>query len=296
VLTGESGIDTASYEGSAAGVTVRLGGGPGAGGDAEGDTLLTIENLIGSALADVLGGDGTDNRLEGGDGTDRLEGGGGNDHLLGDAGRDVLIGGAGADTLDGGIGIDLANYVASALAVTVSLGAGTGQGGDAEGDALLGIENLTGSALDDRLTGNTQANLLIGGRGDDTLTGGAGNDTLMGGEGADLLIGGSGADSFVFRASIGPGAIDRISQFSLVDDVIVLDRAFFAGLSAGTLAPAAFAANAAGLAADATDRVIYDTDSGILFYDADGLGGAAGRAFARIAPGLGLGSDAFTVI
>lgn len=296
VLTGESGIDTASYDGSAAGVTVRLGGGPGAGGDAEGDTLLTIENLIGSALADVLGGDGTDNRLAGGDGTDRLEGGGGNDHLLGDAGRDVLTGGAGADTLDGGAGVDVASYAASALAVTVNLGAGTGQGGDAEGDVLLGIENMTGSALDDRLTGNTQANLLNGGRGDDTLTGGAGNDTLAGGEGADLLVGGSGADSFLFRAAIGPGAIDRISHFSLADDVIVLDRAFFAGLSTGTLTQAAFAANAAGLTADATDRVIYDTDSGLLYFDADGLGGAARLAFARVAPGTTLGAESFLVI
>jgi Ca2+-binding RTX toxin-like protein len=97
LLDGGAGLDTASYLASAGGVAVSLASGTGTGGDAEGDTLHGIENLIGSALADTLEGDGHANRLEGRSGNDWLDGG---------AGADTLIGGAGADTLDGGEGED----------------------------------------------------------------------------------------------------------------------------------------------------------------------------------------------
>ncbi len=74
----------------------------------------------------------------------------------------------------------------SAAAVTVDLTAGTGTGGDAEGDTLSEIENLNGSTLADILSGDAVANVLQGGDGDDTLRGGAGADTLNGGDGADF--------------------------------------------------------------------------------------------------------------
>ena len=70
-------------------------------------------------------------------------------------------------------------------------------GGDAEGDALEGIENVTGSAEADTLTGDAAANLLSGGLGNDSLSGGDEADTLLGGDGNDLLAGGEGADSLV---------------------------------------------------------------------------------------------------
>jgi Ca2+-binding RTX toxin-like protein len=149
-IDGGLGSDTASYAGSAAGVTVNLGAGTASGGDAAGDTLSRIENLIGSAQADTLTGDGGDN---------------------------VLEGGAGGDAIDGGLGSDTASYVSSAEGVTVNLGAGTASGGDAQGDTLSGIENLTGSAQADVLTGDDGDNVLEGGASADTLTGGLGNDT-----------------------------------------------------------------------------------------------------------------------
>ena len=58
--------------------------------------------------------------------------------------------------------------------MTVNLGASTASGGDAEGDTLSGIENITGSAQADTLTGDGNANTLDGDGGDDTLIGGAG--------------------------------------------------------------------------------------------------------------------------
>lgn len=117
-LDGGADTDTVSYAASNAGVSIFLGFGGGmAGGHAEGDTLSSIENLIGSAWHDRLSAfaGATANKLEGNAGNDVLEGYNGNDHLLGGAGNDLLRGGsddddlygeAGKDTLDGGAGAD----------------------------------------------------------------------------------------------------------------------------------------------------------------------------------------------
>jgi len=98
-LDGGPGIDTASYRGSPAGVTVDLVSGTGVGGDAQGDTLLNIENLVGSDFDDRLIGDAGGNRLDGGLGADQLFGGGGDDVLLWNPADAVVDGGAGRDTL-----------------------------------------------------------------------------------------------------------------------------------------------------------------------------------------------------
>jgi len=164
-LTGGSGSDTASYEGSSSGVNVDLAAGTASGGDALGDVLGSIENLSGSAAADTLRGDAGANRLDGG------------------AGNDVIEGRAGADVLVGGSGVDTAVYASSTAGVTVDLAAGSGKGGDAEGDALSGFENLIGSAFDDTLKGDAQANTIDGGAGDDLLQGRGGADVLHGGAG-----------------------------------------------------------------------------------------------------------------
>ena len=72
--------------------------------------------------------------------------------------------------MDGGAGIDTASYATSTSGVTVSLTTGTGSGGDAEGDTLSNIENLTGSNFDDTLEGNAGNNKLVGGLGTDTVS------------------------------------------------------------------------------------------------------------------------------
>jgi Ca2+-binding RTX toxin-like protein len=110
------------------------------------------------------------------DGDDLLSGGHGDDSLAGLAGNDTLIGGLGADQLDGGTGSDTASYLNAASGVNVDLLNGTGTSGEAQGDILISIENLTGSAYDDMLTGNGDGNVLIGNSGNDTLRGDAGDD------------------------------------------------------------------------------------------------------------------------
>ena len=201
ILDGGTGSDTADYAASGAGVSVNLTTGVGTGGDAAGDSFVSIENLTGSASGDTLTGDGNGNILTGGDGADVLFGAGGNDFLYAGTGNDTLFGGSGSDSLDGGAGIDLVDYSASGAGVTVNLGGGAGSGGDAAGDSLTGIENALGSAFADVLNGSLANNYLWGGTGNDQLFGGDGDDTLAGGAGADTLNGGQGMDYIDYSAS-----------------------------------------------------------------------------------------------
>ena len=99
LLDGGAGIDTASYASATAGVTVNLSiSGQQNTVGAGMDTLVSIENLIGSDYNDTLTGDGNANVLQGGLGNDVLNGGGGDDVLIGGKGDDTLTGGPGADT------------------------------------------------------------------------------------------------------------------------------------------------------------------------------------------------------
>lgn len=159
-LDGGAGTDTATYAASAAGVSVSLATGFGSGGDAEGDTLVNIENLTGSNFSDTLEGNG---------------------------GNNVLTGGAGTDTV---------SYQNAAAGITVSLAVAAPQDTVGAGtDTLTGFENLTGSAFDDVLTGSSGANTLMGLDGNDTLNGGAGADILTGGAGADRFVYSATTDS-----------------------------------------------------------------------------------------------------
>jgi Ca2+-binding RTX toxin-like protein len=194
-INGGSGTDTASYGDSAAGVTVNLSNGTGFGGSAQGDTLTSIENLTGSWHNDFLMGNDGNNVLTGLGGNDILKGGGGADTLFGDSGDDTLKGGGGADTLNGGAGIDTADYFDSGAGVFISLITDTAAWGDAEGDDLNSVENVSGSAFDDHLWGNDAANVLVGRDGADSLKGYGGNDTLVGGNHNDHLYGMDGDDT-----------------------------------------------------------------------------------------------------
>ncbi|MFN7643332.1 MAG: beta strand repeat-containing protein, partial [Burkholderiales bacterium] len=204
VLDGGAGTDTADYSASQLAVTVDLDLGTGRGGDAEGDTLLSIENLVGGAGYDLLAGSASDNTLDGGSGNDRLEGRAGDDTLIGGTGDDVLVGGAGTDTMLGGAGNDTASYEDATGGVTVFVDSRPGIGDFAEGDILVGVENLIGGGFADTLIGDRSANSLEGGGGNDVLIGGAGADVLDGGADIDTAdYSGSGAGVSVDLARVG---------------------------------------------------------------------------------------------
>ncbi|MER8744205.1 M10 family metallopeptidase C-terminal domain-containing protein [Mesorhizobium sp. M0478] len=133
--------------------------------------------------------------------------------------------------------------------------------------------------------------------GADTLNGGGGSDLLDGGLAADTLTGGAGDDYFRFSTELGNGNIDWIKDFKVADDTILLDNLIFASVGGdGALALGSFYKSAAGAAHDADDRIIYDTDSGILSYDADGSGQGAAVQFAHLNTNLDLSAADFIVI
>jgi Ca2+-binding RTX toxin-like protein len=195
LLDGGEGRDEASYVASANAVFISLTAGSATGGDAEGDTLRSIENLAGGAGADTL---------------------------IGDAGANRLRGGLGADRIEGGAGQDTLSYLDAPDAVFLDLATGAASGSAADGDSFSEIEAVEGSAGADTLRGDGGSNVLRGREGGDLLEGGAGRDHLdygssnggvqvnlatgvaLGGDAAgdtilgfEVLRGGNGADSLV---------------------------------------------------------------------------------------------------
>jgi Ca2+-binding RTX toxin-like protein len=185
ILDGGAGNDTASYADATSLVIVNLSNIGAHGTEGAGiDTLISIENLIGSNYNDLLTASSSGSTLNGG------------------LGNDDLISGSGNDTLIGGGGDDTADYSMATSGVTVSLAlTGAQNTGGAGVDTLVGIGNLTGSAFADHLTGDDGPNGLFGGAGDDVLSGGGGNDLLIGGAGNDTLNGGAGINDAYYAAS-----------------------------------------------------------------------------------------------
>lgn len=228
-------------------------------------------NAFGNALNNVLIGNSGNNFLNGGLGNDTMFGGAGNDTYVVDSADDRIFETTNTAADAGGFDIVLSS-------VSLNL------------DAYGGIRfveqlNLTGSA-NIEATGNDLGNVLIGN---------SGNNRMNGGLGADTMVGGAGNDTFIFNTALGAGNVDRISDFNVIDDTINLDDAIFAGLATGTLAGSAFVSNASGVATDSLDRIIYETSSGNLYFDADGSGSGNRVHFATITPNLALTSADFFV-
>ncbi len=146
------------------------------------------------------------------------------------------------------------------------------------GDDVLfgtdGKDRIKGGAGDDYIRGGAGNDRLFGNEGKDALIGGAGNDFLYGGAGDDILTGGMGKDRFVFgdgtpfdAASLG---IDRINDFTPGEDSIGLNKATF------NLFNQDFASNFAivtddASAATSTAAIVYNSGSGSLFYNNNGI-------------------------
>jgi len=230
-LDGGEGRDIASYADAGGAIGLSLRSRRGLLGEAAGDTLDGIEEVVGSAFADALDGDVLDNRLAGGAGTDTLRG---------DVGNDTLEGGGGNDSLDGGEGVDAARFIGSRSDYDVirkgnrvevtDLRPG-GEGSDTLtliealhfADTILAtadlldtlirrgtpgadrIEDLPGSdtieAGDgaDTIATGVEPDVIFGGAGGDVIEAGGGADTLAGEAGNDVANGGDGAD--VWRLS-----------------------------------------------------------------------------------------------
>jgi serralysin len=237
---------------------------------AEVEILSTTNNagtaaisLGGNEFGQVLVGNAGNNYLDGGGGVDLFAGLGGNDTYIVDADDRVSEGaGGGYDSVAA-----KTSYVLEVLQ-EVELLSTTDNGGTS-------AINLTGNEYGQVLVGNAGANILDGGLGNDILQGLGGNDT------------------FQFTAALGAGNVDTIVDFA-AGDKITLDDAAFAGLTPGALPAGAFVVGTAAL--DADDRIIYNSATGQLYFDADGVGGAAAVQFATLSGLPVLTAGDFTVI
>ncbi len=251
------------------------------------DTLISIENVSGTAYNDTLLGNSINNVLDGREGNDSLNGMEGNDTLLGGVGNDSMDGGVGDDSLNGGTGndvlngglgndilngnsgIDTASYL-NMSGVTIDLNITRAQAtGGAGTDTLIGIENLYGSNNNDTLTGNAGAN---------ELNGRAGNDILIGGSGRDSLTGGTGSDTFKFLlvgdSSLSSTSRDIITDFRTVEgdkiDLSAIDanrgttvvNDSFVKLLVGSITPSSLVASS--LFFNLTTQVLYGNVDSVL--------------------------------
>jgi Ca2+-binding RTX toxin-like protein len=215
----------------------------------------------GNSLSNALTGNSADNLLDGGAGRDRLAGGDGNDTYIVDHADDVIVEAESQGTAD--LVKSIVSYQLSDHVEELVLGGS-------------GAINGTGNGSDNRITGNAAANQIGGGGGNDSL------------------LGGAGADTFRFDTALDSLAnVDAILDFRVVDDTIRLNQGVFGTLPLGTLRASAFRAGDA--AADADDRIVYDADSGRIFYDAEGSGVGAALLFATVTAGTALTNADFVI-
>jgi Ca2+-binding RTX toxin-like protein len=275
-------------------------------------------NGLGNARNNVMVGNGAENVLSAGAGNDSLFGQAGDDALLAGAGSDTLNGGIGADTMNGDVGNDT-YFVDNAGDVVIEAVSGgldrilssisqdltVGGRANVENLTLTGVAaiNGTGNALSNVMVGNNADNVLsglgnsdqlLGLDGNDSLSAGDGNDLVNGGLGSDVIQTGAGVDRVFFNSALGAGNVDAVQDFNPVFDTFLLDDAIFSALAPGTLAAEAFVVGAA--AVDADDRIVYDSTTGALSYDADGVGGAAQTEFAVLPSALALTNSDFVVV
>jgi uncharacterized delta-60 repeat protein len=260
--------------------------------------------VLGTFTHDPISVGSGDDTVSAGTGHDSLLGGDGADWLHGNQGNDTIYGGAGADELRGGIGSDFLQGNQGSDTLTGSVGDDELRGGN-DHDLLQGNQGndtLIGSVGNDELRGGNDHDLLQGNQGNDTLIGSVGNDELRGGndadwlyagDGNDLLIGGPGNDTLIGVAGndvfhfnyMGEANTDGVFDFSSGEDLIALTPGTFGALSqfaGGPIAPEYFFSAAGPGAQTTTQHVLYDTSSGVLYYDEDANGPEAATPIATL--------------
>ena len=243
-IDGRGGPDTVSYASSseARGAFISLLDGEATDPYGSIDTLVGIENAIGSGALDVLLGNVEANQLRG----------------LG--GDDFLEGMAGNDIFDGGPGTDTVTYGFSPARVVVDLAAGTASDGWGGSDTLVSIESVRGSPFDDRLMGS--ANALVNERFD----GGSGSDFIDGG----ALLAGSSVGNIASYLSAAAGVIVNLATGTASDGTGGVDTLRNVNMIEGS----AFGDSMTGSAGPAVDYEVFIPGAGNDAVDGGGISGS----------------------
>ena len=249
-------------------------------------------NGTGNTLKNIITGNDSNNVLDGGAGVDKLIGGLGNDTYI----IDLTVAGKLEDTITETGGIDtlqLRGTTTNIAAVTLTLDKAL-ENLDASA-TVTSLLNLTGNTLDNILTGNAANNVLSGLVGNDTLIGDAGNDMLMGGLGLDNLSGGLGNDTFVFDSALNASNnVDVITDFTSGADKLQLSAKIFAKVKGVKFSDVFH--DTAITDSHVNNYIIYDSSTGIVSYDADGVGAGAAVQFATLTGLPTLTATDFTVV
>ncbi|RWO67759.1 MAG: calcium-binding protein [Mesorhizobium sp.] len=221
-------------------------------------------NLTGNEFDQAIYGNGGVNKINGGGGADKMTGYGGNDTYYVDNAHDKVVEqrGSGADK------------VLASVSFALSAGSHIEQLATTKASSKAAI-NLTGNEFGQAIHGN------------------AGSNKIDGGGGADTLSGRGGRDAFVFSTALGAGNVDKITDFNKAQDKIHLDHSIFAGLDQGGLSSDAFFAGKT--AHDSSDHIVYNSSTGALSFDSDGVGGANQIHFASLSPHLSITASSFLV-
>ncbi|MCB8761497.1 S8 family serine peptidase [Planktothrix agardhii] len=224
-------------------------------GEVENLTLtgITAINGTGNTVANIITGNTANNTLNGSTGADQLKGGTGNDTYVVDNTGDVVT-----ELASGGT-----DLIQSSVTYTLPV--------EVENLTLTGTTAING-------TGNTVANIITGNTANNTLSGGAANDTLTGG---------LGADSFIYNTSAAFATsavgVDTITDFTIGQgDKIVLDKTTFTSISSipgtGFSVASEFAkVTTDALAATSAADIVYNTATGGLFYNQNGIAAGFGN-------------------
>jgi Ca2+-binding RTX toxin-like protein len=173
---------------------------------------------------------------------------------------------------------------------------------------FAGNDTIDGLASNDYLHGGLGNDSIKGGSGNDVLLGRPGNDTLNGERGNDTLTGGIGSDRFLFNTALATAGVDRITDFSISNDKIVLDRSVFSALetpAGNVLRITDYAEINVGAAAQVVaagnrvNEIVYNRQTGDLFYNpnstAAGFGAGGGR-FATLVGAPNISNTDFRVV
>lgn len=259
--------------------------------DAEVELVEAI-NLASTARMDI-GGSSSANILSGNAGVNVLHGYGANDTLYGFGGDDYLAGDEGIDTMVGGTGNDT-YYVDNSADLVIELA----NEGTADRVAISASFTLAASANIELLevldAAGTGAFAMVGSESGNTIVGNAGANLIDGRGASDVLTGNGGADIFRFSSAIGSGNVDIITDFAVGTDKIALDAAIFAAFNPGSLDAGYFTTGSAATGDD--QRIIYNSATGSVLYDADGAGDGAAIHFAQLAAGLSLSASDFVIV